>query len=228
MATRLGDWIDQRSGWRASWGRLFLTKIPRVSWGHTLGAATLVAVVVLVITGILLTLYYVASPSDAHESVTYITNVVPFGWLIRGLHHWAASALVVLAIAHLIRVILHGAYKYPREFTWFSGVALLLLVFAFGLTGSLLPWDQRAYWATQVRIEIFATVPYIGDWLARFIQGGEELSGLTLSRFYAAHVWLLPLMLFGLLYAHLRLVVRHGISATPDDRRRRRKRAGHL
>jgi len=201
--------------------------MPALSWGHALGAATLVAVVVLIVTGILLTVYYVASPSDAHQSVQYITNVVPLGWSIRGLHHWAASALVVLAIAHLIRVIVHGAYKYPREFTWFTGIALLLLVFAFGLTGSLLPWDQRAYWATQVRIEIFATIPLIGDWLARFLQGGEELSGLTLSRFYAAHVWLFPLLLLGLVFAHLRLVVRHGISGTPRPPRHR-KRAEHL
>jgi quinol-cytochrome oxidoreductase complex cytochrome b subunit len=228
MATRLGDWIDQRSGWRDTWNRVFLAKVPAISWGHTLGAATLVAVVILIVTGVLLTVYYVASPADAHASVQYINNSVPFGWLIRGLHHWAASALVVLAVAHLIRVILHGAYKYPREFTWFTGIALLLLVFAFGLTGSLLPWDQRAYWATQVRIEIFATVPMIGDWLARFIQGGEELSGLTLSRFYAAHVWLFPLLLIGLVLIHLRLVVRHGVSARPRDDRRRRTRAGHL
>jgi len=228
VATRLGDWMDQRSGWRDTWNRLFLARIPRVSWGHTLGAATLVAVIVLMITGILLAVYYVSSPSDAHQSVQYITNVVPLGWLIRGLHHWAASALVVLAIAHLVRVILHGAYKYPREFTWFTGIALLLLIFAFGLTGSLLPWDQRAYWATQVRIEIFATVPVIGDWLARLIQGGEELSGLTLSRFYAAHVWLFPMILVGLTVIHLRLVGRHGISAAPTDERRSRERANHL
>lgn len=227
MGTRLGDWVDQRSSWREGWSRVFLARVPAISWGHTLGAATLIATVILIVTGILLTVYYVASPNDAHQSVQYITNVVPLGWLIRGLHHWAASALVVLAIAHLIRVIMHGAYKYPREFTWFSGIALLLLVFAFGLTGSLLPWDQRAYWATQVRIEIFATVPVIGDWLARFIQGGEELSGLTLSRFYAAHVWLFPLFLFGLLLAHLRLVVRHGISAKPDPSRPRRRRVDH-
>ena len=181
----------------------------------------------LVFTGILLTVYSTASPNDAHQSVQYITNVVPLGWLVRGLHHWAASALVVLAIAHLIRVILHGAYKYPREFTWFTGIALLLLVFAFGLTGSLLPWDQRAYWATQVRIEIFATIPFVGEWLARFIQGGDELSGLTLSRFYAAHVWLFPLLLFGLIFAHMRLVIRHGISARPQKRRAKPKRARH-
>jgi quinol-cytochrome oxidoreductase complex cytochrome b subunit len=183
------------------------------------------AVVILVVTGLVLTVYYVSSPSDAHQSVQYITNVVPLGWLIRGLHHWAASALVVLSIAHLLRVVFHAAYKYPREFTWFTGIALLLLVFAFGLTGSLLPWDQRAYWATQVRIEIFATVPFIGDWLARFLQGGEELSSLTLSRFYSAHVWLLPLVLFGLVAVHLRLVVRHGISAVPVDEPRRREEA---
>lgn len=228
MATRLGDWIDQRNGWRDSWNRIFLAKIPRVSWGHTLGAATLVSVVILVFTGVLLTVYYTASPSDAHQSVQYITNVVPLGWLIRGLHHWAASALVVLAIAHLIRVILHGAYKYPREFTWFTGIALLLLVFAFGLTGSLLPWDQRAYWATQVRIEIFATIPLIGDWLARLLRGGEEISTLTLSRFYAAHVWLFPLLLLALITAHLRLVVRHGISAKPRNEKNYPKRTSHL
>jgi quinol-cytochrome oxidoreductase complex cytochrome b subunit len=222
VGTRFGDWIDKRSGWRDSWSRIFLAKVPRLSWGHTLGAATLMALVVLVVTGILLTVYYVASPSDAHQSVQYVTNVVPLGWLIRGLHHWSASALVVLAIAHLVRVIFHGAYKYPREFTWFTGIALLLLVFAFGLTGSLLPWDQRAYWATQVRIEIFATVPFIGDWLARFIQGGDDLSSLTLSRFYAAHVWLFPLMLIILLGFHLRLVIRHGISAKPNEEKRSR------
>ena len=165
MATRLGDWLDQRSSWRDTWRKVFLAKVPSVSWAHTLGAATLVTVLVLVVTGILLTVYYVPSPDDAHQSVQYVTNVVPLGWLIRGLHHWAASALVVLAIAHMIRVILHGAYKYPREFTWFSGIALLLLVFGFGLTGSLLPWDQRAYWATQVRIEIFATIPVVGDFV---------------------------------------------------------------
>jgi quinol-cytochrome oxidoreductase complex cytochrome b subunit len=225
MATRLGDWIDQRSGWRESWNRVFLAKIPRISWGHALGAATLLAVVILVVTGVLLTVYYTASPSDAHQSVQYITNVVPLGWLIRGLHHWAASALVVLAIAHLIRVILHGAYKYPREFTWFTGIALLLLVFAFGLTGSLLPWDQRAYWATQVRLEIFATVPVIGDWLSRLLKGGEELSALTLSRFYAAHIWLFPLLLIGLVALHIRLVLRHGISATPHDVKPSREKA---
>ena len=227
MGTRLGDWVDQRSGWRETWSRVFLARVPTISWGHTLGAATLVATIVLVFTGILLTVYSTASPNDAHQSVQYITNVVPLGWLVRGLHHWAASALVVLAIAHLIRVILHGAYKYPREFTWFTGIALLLLVFAFGLTGSLLPWDQRAYWATQVRIEIFATIPFVGEWLARFIQGGDELSGLTLSRFYAAHVWLFPLLLFGLIFAHMRLVIRHGISARPQKRRAKPKRARH-
>lgn len=221
MGTRVGDWIDQRSGWRDSWNRIFLARIPTISWGHTLGAATLMAVVILLVTGLALTVYYVSSPSDAHQSVQYITNVVPLGWLIRGLHHWAASALVVLAVAHLIRVVIHGAYKYPREFTWFTGIALLLLVFGFGLTGSLLPWDQRAYWATEVRIEVFATVPFIGDWLARFLQGGDQLSSLTLSRFYSAHVWLFPLLLFGLVAAHLRLVLRHGISATPKEEPRR-------
>ena len=208
----IAAWVEERFGLSAvkALGQHKLVPRHRHSVWYYLGGMTLFLFLLQVATGILLTLYYRPSPDEAFESVRFITGEVPFGWLIRGLHHWAASALVVLAIAHLIRVILHGAYKYPREFTWFSGVALLLLVFAFGLTGSLLPWDQRAYWATQVRIEIFATIPVVGDFVARLIQGGEELSGLTLSRFYAAHVWLFPLMLFALIAAHLRLVVVQG------------------
>lgn len=215
MGTRIGDWIDQRSDWRRVWSRFMLQRVPRPTWSYALGAATLMSVAVLVITGVLLSVYYVPSPESAHASVAYITNELPFGWFVRGLHHWAASFLVVLAIAHMIRVIVHGAYKYPREFTWFSGVALLLLAFAFGLTGSLLPWDQRAFWATNVRMGIFGAVPLIGDWLVRFLQGGAELSGLTLSRFYSAHVLLFPVILAVLIGIHLRLVVKHGSSRRP-------------
>jgi quinol-cytochrome oxidoreductase complex cytochrome b subunit len=179
--------------------------------------ASLVAVVILVVTGILLTLYYEPDPGEAHRSVLYITNAVPFGWLIRGLHHWAANALIVLAIAHLVRVVLHGAYKFPRQVTWITGIVLLVLVFAYVVTGRLLPWDQQAFWATQARMEILASVPGLGAWLARFLQDGDQLSGSSLSRFYTLHVWVLPLALAGLIVSHLRLVIRHGVSALPGD-----------
>jgi quinol-cytochrome oxidoreductase complex cytochrome b subunit len=180
-----------------------------------LGAATLFSLILVVFSGVLLTVYYVPSPGEAHASVDYISTGVQFGSFIRGMHHWSASALVVLSVGHMIRVIAHGAYKYPREFTWFTGVALLLLVFGFGITGSLLPWDQNAYWATNVRMGIFGVIPYAGEYVARLVQGGDTISALTLARFHAAHVLVLPAVLFVLVGWHIRLVRRHGAAPTP-------------
>ena len=219
MTSKLGDWADQRTGWRATWKAVFLRKIPKVNWLYTLGSATLTVLIIQVVTGILLTLYYVPDPTQAYASVDYITNELPFGWLIRGLHHWGASAMVVLTIAHMIRVIIYGAYKFPREVTWLTGVALLLLVFSFGFTGYLLPWDQKAYWGTVVGTRIAAVTPFIGDWLADLLRGGKEISAVTLARFFGAHVWVLPSLLLLLVGIHLYLVIRNGISAVPkkDD-----------
>ena len=215
MASRISEWLDERTGWRGDWTAVFLRKIPKVNWAYTLGSATLFTVVLQFITGILLTLYYVPDPQQAYASVDYITNELSFGWLIRGLHHWGASAMVLLVILHMVRVIFSGAYKYPREVTWITGVGLLLLTFAFGFTGYLLPWDQRAYWATVVGSEIGAVPPIIGDGIKDVMLGGPEISGLTLSRFFGAHVWVLPSLLLLLVGVHLFLVVRHGISAPP-------------
>jgi len=215
MASRLGNWLDERTGWRGNWTAVFLRKIPRVNWAYTLGSATLFTLIIQVVTGILLTLYYVPEPQQAYASVTYITNEVPFGWMIRGLHHWGASAMVLLAVLHMVRVIIYGAYKYPREVTWITGVFLLLLTFAFGFTGYLLPWDQRAYWATVVGTRIAEVVPVIGGSIKDVLLGGPEISGLTLSRFFGAHVWVLPSVLFLLVGIHLYLVIRNGISTPP-------------
>jgi quinol-cytochrome oxidoreductase complex cytochrome b subunit len=135
--------------------------------------------------------------------------------MIRGLHHWGASAMVLLAVLHMVRVIVYGAYKYPREVTWITGVFLLLLTFAFGFTGYLLPWDQRAYWATVVGTRIAEVVPVIGGSIKDVMLGGPEISGLTLSRFFGAHVWVLPSVLFLLVGIHLYLVIRNGISKPP-------------
>jgi quinol-cytochrome oxidoreductase complex cytochrome b subunit len=168
------------------------------------------------ITGILLTLYYVPDPTHAYDSVVYITTQLPMGWFIRGLHHWGASAMVVLTVAHLLRVFFLGAYKYPREVTWITGVFLLLIVIGFGFTGYLLPWDQRAYWATTVGTRIIGVAPVIGDWLLRVARGGSELSAVTLARFFGTHVWILPASLLTLVGIHLYLVIRIGISAVPE------------
>src|SRR3990170_4966570 len=215
MFLNLVNWLDDRFGWRAVWEAIFLRKIPHVNWFYTLGSATLFVAMLQGITGILLTLYYVPTPDHAYDSVVYITTQLPAGWFIRGLHHWGASAMVVLTVAHLLRVFFFGAYKYPREATWITGVLLLLIVIGFGFTGYLLPWDQKAFWATTVGTRIVGVAPVVGDSILRLLRGGEELSAVTLARFFGAHVWLLPAALLAFLLIHLYLVVRVGISAIP-------------
>ncbi|MBL1171491.1 MAG: DUF4405 domain-containing protein [Chloroflexi bacterium] len=209
------NWLEERLGWRAVWETIFLRKIPKVNWLYTLGSATLFVAINQGITGILMSLYYVPAPDHAWDSVNYITNELSFGWLIRGLHHWGASAMVVLVVLHLLRVFLMGAYKYPREMTWLTGMVLLLLTLGFGFTGYLLTWDQKAYWATTVGTRIAGVTPFIGDFLLKVMRGGEELSAVTLARFFGVHVWVLPALLILFLVVHLYLIIRHGISAPP-------------
>ena len=215
MTTKFNQWLDDRTSWRKVWEVIFLRKIPKVNWFYTLGSASLFVAINQAITGILLTIYYVPTPDHAYDSVQYITTQVPLGWLIRGLHHWGASAMIILVVLHMLRVILFGAYKYPREVTWFTGVILLLVVIGFGFTGYLLPWDQKAFWATTVGTRIAGTPPLIGDYLLRIIRGGSEISAVTLVRFFGTHVWVLPSVLFLLIGIHLYLVIRNGISAVP-------------
>jgi len=215
MVTSLGTWLDERVGWKKVWETIFLRKVPKVNWLYTLGSASLFLAVNQIVTGILLTVYYVPTPDHAYDSVQFITTQVPAGWMIRGLHHWGASAMVVVTVLHMLRIVLHGAYKYPREVTWFSGVALLLIVVGFGFTGYLLPWDQKAFWATTVGTRIAGIAPVIGDSILRALRGGETLSAVTLARFYGGHVWMLPAALLLLLLIHLYLVIRIGISAPP-------------
>jgi quinol-cytochrome oxidoreductase complex cytochrome b subunit len=215
MAARVGNWLDERLGWRRVWEAIFLRKIPKVNWFYTLGSAALFVAINQIVTGILLTIYYVPTPDHAYDSVQFITAQVPAGWLIRGLHHWGASAMVVIVGLHMLRVILHGAYKYPREVTWITGVFLLLVVIGFGFTGYLLPWDQKAFWATTVGTRIAGVTPVIGDWILLIMRGGQDLSAVTLARFFGVHVWVLPVALLSLILVHLYLIVRIGISAPP-------------
>lgn len=215
MTTKISDWLDSRTGWRGVWDSIFVRKIPKTNWLFTLGSASLFVAINQMVTGILLTIYYVPTPDHAYDSVQFITTQVTAGWLIRGLHHWGASAMIVLVFLHMLRVIFYGSYKFPREVTWITGVILLLISIGFGFTGYLLPWDQKAFWATTVGTRIAASPPFIGDFLLRIIRGGEELSAVTLARFFGVHVWVLPAILLLLVGIHLYLVIRHGISAIP-------------
>lgn len=213
------DWVDERVGLQDFYRVVLDRPEPRGSWWNTLGSASLFLFVLQGVTGIFLTAYYTPSPDHAYDSITYIMNGVAFGWLIRGIHHWGATLMVVVVFVHLLRVFATASFKYPRELNWLIGVGLLLLTLGMGFTGYLLPWDQRAYWATTVGTQIAGTVPLIGEFILKALRGGSELSALTLQRFFAAHIWMLPALLAGLIGAHIYLVIRHGESHWPrkDD-----------
>ncbi|GEM_PF-416435 len=185
----------------------------KVGWPHVLGSATLFLIVLQALTGILLGLNYDPSPAFAHDSIRYIMEEIPFGKVIRGLHHWGASLLIIVVCLHILRVFVYGAYKPPRHLLWMVGVLLLLYVLGFAFTGYLLPWDQRAFWATVVGTKIAGSIPFIGESVLRIIRGGEEVGAPTLTRFYVLHIALLPGLLFPLIFIHLYLLRRHGITA---------------
>src|SRR5262245_2961636 len=211
--TGLIDWLDSRTGIRAGRAHLLDEPLPPgVNWWFVLGSILLFLLGLQLISGIVLAMYYVASPDHAYDSVRYLTDHVPFGAFVRGLHFFGASFIVVAAIAHMARVVAFGSYKHPREVTWLTGVALLLIILAFALTGYLLPWDQKAYWATTVTIYIARSTPLVGESMAAVMRGGSQLGALTLLRWYATHVVLLPAALVVLVVAHLYLMRRHGIS----------------
>ena len=209
-------WLDGRIDLSGAKRALLDREVPdRLSWWHTLGSATLTVFTVQIVTGVVLATYYSPSPDHAYDSIRFIDHQVASGALLRAIHHWGASAMVVLIVAHVVRVFAVGAYKYPREANWLLGVALLFLVLAFSFTGYLLPWDQKAYWATAVGTNIAGTTPVVGGKLVTLLRGGAELGTATLTRFYAFHVLWLPLVLGGLVALHLVLVVRQGIAPLP-------------
>jgi len=211
-------WLDERLDLRRAKRDLLDREVPaRLTWWHTLGSATFTVFLVQVITGTTLATYYSASPDHAYDSIQYISHQVASGTLLRGIHHWGASAMVVLIIAHMIRVFAVGAYKYPREVNWLLGVGLFLTVLGFSFTGYLLPWDQKAYWATAVGTNIAGTTPLIGGALVALLRGGSELGAATLARFYAFHSLWLPLILTVVVALHLIVLIRQGIAARPRD-----------
>ena len=183
----------------------------------SLGSLAMFLLLLQAATGAFLALSYSPSPDHAHNAVKYITEEVPFGSFVRGLHHWGASAMVIIVFLHLLRVVLYGSYKAPRELTWVVGVLLLLVVLGFGFTGYLLPWDEKAYWATVVGVEIASTAPGLGDVVAKVLRGGTEIGAVTLSRFYALHTIWLPWIAFSLVGIHLFLVRFYGSSGKPNN-----------
>jgi quinol-cytochrome oxidoreductase complex cytochrome b subunit len=209
------DWVDERLKIKAL-VRAFLDRpIPaNVGWLHTLGSATLFLLVVQIVTGIALALFYVPAADHAYQSVQYIDSL-PFGAFVRSVHHWSASVLVVLIGLHTLRVFFHAAYKYPRELTWVVGTLLFVVTLGFAFTGYLLPWDLKAYWATVVGTNVAGAAPFVGDLALQLLRGGTAMTTATLTRFYGLHVWVLPAALLALVGMHLFMVIRQGIAAPP-------------
>lgn len=220
MASRIYQWLDSRLNLKPVQKTLLDEPIPGgASWIYVFGSATLFLFLTQAITGTFLAVYYAPTPDHAYDSVQFIMKDVLFGSFVRGLHHWGASAMVVMIGLHMLQTFLYGAYKPPREVMWMVGVVLFLIVMAFAFTGYLLPWDQTAYWATQVGINMVGTVPLIGDDLARILRGGEMLGALTLTRFFAVHVLFLPAILVTGIVLHLFILRRVGPAGPwADDR----------
>ncbi len=220
MASKLYSWLDSRLRLKPIEKTLLDEPIPGgASWNYVFGSATLFIFVLQAITGMFLVVYYVPSPDHAYDTVQFIQHEVWFGWFVRGLHHWGASAVMLAIGLHMLQVFFDGAYKPPRELMWMVGVVLFLIMMSFGFTGYLLPWDQNAYWATQVGINMAGTVPIIGDFVVPILRGGEMLGALTLSRFFAIHVLFLPsLLIFGIML-HLFILRRVGPAGPWDEKR---------
>src|SRR5579885_1636433 len=210
------EWLDERLGISRVILPVIEHPVPRgVDWWYVFGSATLVAFIFQIITGVALAMAYVPAPISAYDSLTFITNVAVLGSLIRGIHYWGASAMVILIFVHLAHELLAGSYKFPRELNWLTGVFLLFLTLGMAFTGQLLRWDQNAYWAVVVAAEQAGRTPLIGNWLTQLVIAGQTVGGATLTRFYATHVFLIPALMFLLLGIHLYLVVHLGISEPP-------------
>lgn len=222
----MSRWLDERLkvGQLARFASHKQVPTHRYSIFYFLGGMTLFFLLVQIFTGVLLMLYYRPSAEEAFESVEFLMTTVHFGWLIRSIHSWSANLMVFFAFVHLATVFFVKAYRPPRELTWITGCLLLFLAMAFGFSGYLLPWNQLAFFATKVGTDIAGAVPGIGDWLLRFLRGGDHVAGGTLSRFYGWHVAILPAITIVVLFVHLLLVQLLGMSVPPREERQSKRR----
>lgn len=218
-AQRLFSWLNERLPLTGLVAAASHKTVPvhRYTVLYYFGGMTLFFFAVQVVTGILLMLYYRPSAGEAFESVEFLMTTVPFGWLIRSIHSWSANLMVFFAFVHLTTVFFMKAYRRPRELTWVTGCILLVLAMGFGFSGYLLPWNQLAYFATKVGTDIAGSVPLVGEVLLRFLRGGDEVTGGTLSRFYGWHVAILPAVTTVLLLLHLLFVQLKGMSVPPSE-----------
>jgi ubiquinol-cytochrome c reductase cytochrome b subunit len=215
---RLNDWLDQRTGIHTAARNFLYEEIPASSgWRQVFGSVAVFLFFTQAFTGVLLAFNYAPTPGDAYNSLRYILTELTAGRLMRGLHHWGASMMIVTVVLHMVQVFLYGAYKKPREATWMVGVVLLLMTLAFGLTGYLLPWDNRAYWGTVVTTQIAAKAPLAGPYLTRLLGGGGAVGVVTFARFYGMHVLLLPVATILTIALHVYLVRKHGVAPVPGD-----------
>jgi ubiquinol-cytochrome c reductase cytochrome b subunit len=220
LLRHIAQWFEDRTG---LWQRIKALAVhpvpPGVGWSYVFGSATLAIFLVQVVTGIALATMYVPSSGQAYQSLQYLSEQAPFGNLLRGVHYFGASAMVVLLVFHVIRIFLTGSYKFPREMNWISGSVLLFAVLGMGFTGQTLRWDQNAFWSLVVGAEQAGRTPFVGSRVGHFLLGGGTVVGDTLSRFFALHVFVLPGVIFLVVGLHLYLVIRNGISEPPDPDR---------
>ena len=210
------DWVEERSG-AISFGKFMLFRnVPKdISWLQTLGSALITVFILQATTGIILAMYYQPTPETAWMTIQWITNEATLGWLVRGMHKWGSSVMVVLLFLHMGRTFLFGAYKYTREMTWITGAIIFILVMGMSFTGYLLVFDERAYWATIVGVNINGTGPLVGPYLSEFLRAGPYFGATTLSRFYAIHMLMVPGAIAALMGFHLYLVAKLGTTAPP-------------
>jgi len=216
--SKLNEWVDHRTGIPTALQKFLYEEIPASSgWHQVFGSVALFLILIQFFTGMILAFNYAPTPGDAYNSLRYILTELTGGRLMRGLHHWGASMMIVVVVLHMVQVFLYGAYKKPREATWMVGVVLLLVTLAYGLTGYLLPWDNRAYWGTVVTTRIAASAPVLGPYLSRLLGGEGAVGVVTFARFYGMHVLLLPPATLLLIAIHVYLVRKHGVAPTLGD-----------
>ena len=219
------EWLEERTGLPSSVTHFMNEEIPAsAGWHQVFGSIALFCFLVQVFTGIMLAMNYAPTPGEAYNSVKYIATELTGGRMMRGLHHWGASVMIVVVVLHMIQTFLWGAYKRPREATWIVGVFLLLLTLAYGLTGYLLPWDNRAYWGTVVATQIAASAPGAGPYMTQLLGGEGPIGVVTFARFYAIHVLILPPATMLLIGLHVFLVRKHGVAPAPGDEAKPKKK----